>query len=190
MATTHADLVNKLDYGSNHFKNLQMVMRHLDPTNSSSADNWEDVKQLAELTPKCICAHDIKYCFSVTHKITKEEMVLGSRCIERFFPEQKDKVKKLLSRHKTFLKNPDAKYCTHCDTRVSGRIAQDQTEQKLKPYHVKCLNKLFTKCYECGKHQGYNCECRKCLDCPRTLNDKPLWAVRCKRCWYNKKFNN
>lgn len=56
---------------------------------STAVTEWDFVKlvrlEAGEGSEECLCGHDIRWIFYLTNRITHNEIVVGSTCIQKFF---------------------------------------------------------------------------------------------------------
>lgn len=169
-------------YSTNKKLNLKKVLAHLDPNDSDDYHNWQLFDEVIEENIKCACSQDIYKVHKLVHKETGYTISVGSECIKKFSPELKHQVNRILALHK----QPNNKYCKHCDKKVRDSVVE-QYPDKNEFYHKTCLNACFDKCYTCYKHKEYDCLCvyAKCKLCPKMLNltiEEPV----CENCILNR----
>ena len=179
---------NSYDY----YTKLKKVLEHLDPNNSDSYENWDLIigyLREYESPYKCSCSHMINYELRIKHKTTGDIISIGSKCIEKFFPNYVYyKATLIINKYK----NPNKKFCEHCEKRVNDSIVHEFKFQS-EFYHKKCLKIKFDKCPICKKFEKYDCRCNriKCISngCKFMLFNPPPWKVRCIPCYIDMKNN-
>lgn len=157
MIYTYGD-INDIEkyHDGNYHENLLLVLRHLDPNNSSKYRNWIMVDGGSgndNSYEKCVCSHWIRNYHIATHHITKDKIIVGSSCIHLFNSEYKKKTSRAIA----MLKNPHDKYCPRCDRKVSGGVVEQYPNEK-NIYHKKCwkikeseeFDNMLVKCKWCN----------------------------------------
>lgn len=157
MIYTHAIVSLLPGYKDGNYRhNLLLVMRHIDPNDSDSFENWKWYGMGgSDLTSNgnCVCSHDIRYVFHAEHKETTDIIELGSECINLFDPL----FKKITHRAITLHKHPTNKYCPKCDKKVQGTVvAQYPNEQEI--YHKSCYKKHKQELHDNEKLKCNWCE--------------------------------
>jgi hypothetical protein len=185
-----------------YWNNLLLVLKHLDPNDSSDFKNWEDIDNVQanvndvqanvndeqDIVDKCVCSHKITWVSTARHKITRDTISVGNVCIGKFSAELKANAERRIRTYKG--KANGDKYCGICETKVNKKVV-DKFPNMDTHYHMKCLKSIFPKCDICDKYHSYDCECIRCetKDCGIKIA-KPLYGIQPTVCYgcYKRKF--
>lgn len=149
-----AELKTVLPYTSNHYENLKLALKHLEPSGELLVDNWtadDNAFQHDHETYSyegCCCGHKIRYEYHIKHIITGDTLEVGSRCIGKLF--DKDLINAASLSFKKY-KNPNAKYCPDCNKKVLQKIV-DKFPNKKHVFHNICFARTrLRSCEWCDK---------------------------------------
>lgn len=178
----YKDLSDKIKYGASCHENLKNVHKFIKYPYNSSDWTLSGTRDAGALESRCACGNPIRYEYIMTHKTGNVQIIVGSICVNKYYPTMKERMKEL-DDHRLGRIN-----CELCKKTITKNIVERYKTQT-KKYHVKCLKTLFKWCFNCELYNGYDCVCKHCVSCERGMgDDTPAWKTQCKQCWYKSKF--
>lgn len=138
---------------------------------------------------ECICKHDIKYLYYITHIPTSTTFKVGSVCVEKIDEKLYMQTIKMKSDYKK-LENGNP-ICKNCDTVLRKNSKNYLNNEDETTYLCKDCFNIVSKCIRCervevqeyssGKYKFYSC--KRCYD--SIINSKCKKCDNIKKVFYN-----
>lgn len=138
---SYETLTKLINYGKSKFKNLCCVLKYLSHNNTCNFEDWVPIKYMPKTKDNlnyipeqvnCSCNHDIIHCFTVKNTFNNNSIIVGSKCINKFFGKKANEIKnRLLDEYK------GKKKCPKCKKTVSKQVVEKYKHEE-NIYHIKC----------------------------------------------------